>query len=237
MHSYDNHSAFSPLHHIGKTDEDEIEIDCTRVEVDLSTGQLINLLSICISTHHNTKHALKQQITSSLKPSFTTLALDNTWETKMSRPILPTTSISSVPSLQSQSSHSPTKSFRVLSTSSSKGKEKALEIPENGLLIPTDRDRDELEGKWLHHLGRFRIHSELKLQGYSLYSLRTWYVLLHELNGWDGADGEVFIENTLGTDYSYSHWTSGSGMLFIWNGYWRLMLDIGLFTRTRPRAI
>jgi hypothetical protein len=52
-----------------------------------------------------------------------------------------------------------------------------VEIPENGLLVPTDRDRDELEGKWLHTLGRFRVHSEMKLQGYSLYSLRTWYVL------------------------------------------------------------
>jgi hypothetical protein len=133
---------------------------------------------------------------------------------KMSRPILPTTSISSVPSLQSQSSHSPTKSFRVLSTSSSKGKEKAVEIPENGLLVPTDRDRDELEGKWLHHLGRFRVHSEMKLQGYSLYSLRTWYGRFTTMN-WVGADVEVFIENTLGTDYSYADWTSGSGMSFI----------------------
>jgi hypothetical protein len=131
----------------------------------------------------------------------------------MSRPILPTTSISSVPSLQSQSSHSPTKSFRVLSTSSSKGKDKAVEIPENGLLIPTDRDRDELEGKWLNTLGRFRIHSEIKLQGYSLYSLRTWYVLF--ITHMDGIDVEVFIENALGADYSYADWTSGSGMSFI----------------------
>jgi len=53
-----------------------------------------------------------------------------------------------------------------------------VDIPENGLLVPTDRDRDELEGKWLHHLGRLKVHSELKLQGYSLYSLRTWYVPL-----------------------------------------------------------
>jgi hypothetical protein len=140
----------------------------------------------------------------------------------MSRPILPTISISSVPSLQSQSSHSPTKSFRVLSTSStiSKGKEKAVEIPENGLLVPTDRDRDELEGKWLHALGRFRVHSEMKLQGYSLYSLRTWYVPSNVGLDWDGADVEVFIKNTLGTDYSYADWTSGSGMSFIsftWN--------------------
>ena len=38
---------------------------------------------------------------------------------------------------------------------------------------------------------------------------------------WDGADVEVFIQNSLGTDYSYSYWTPGSGMSFIWNGHWR----------------
>ena len=59
-----------------------------------------------------------------------------------------------------------------------------MEIPENGLLVPTDRDRDELEGKWLQHLGRMKVHSEIKLQGYSLYSLRTWYVPLE----WSGME-------------------------------------------------
>jgi hypothetical protein len=153
----------------------------------------------------------------------------------MSRPILPTTSISSVPSLQSQSSHSPTKSFRVLSTSSSKGKEKAVDIPENGLLIPTDRDRDELEGKWLHHLGRFRIHSEIKLQGYSLYSLRTWYVLLN--NKMTGM--ELMVRYL-----SRTHWaqtivtpTGPRDQVCHCDGYWGLMVDIGLPTRTRPRFI
>ena len=135
----------------------------------------------------------------------------------MSRPILPTTSISSVPSLQSQSSHSPNQSFRVLSTSSSKGKERAVEIPENGLLVPTDRDRDELEGKWLHQLGRLQVHSELKLQGYSLYSLRTWYVLLHKVMCRHGNWWKVLVKNTLGTDYSYPDWTSGSGISIILN--------------------
>jgi len=62
----------------------------------------------------------------------------------------------------------------------------------------------------------------MKLQGYSLYSLRTWYVLFTTMN-WDEADVEVFIKNTLGTDYSYANWTSGSGMSFIsiWNDYGR----------------
>jgi hypothetical protein len=36
---------------------------------------------------------------------------------------------------------------------------------------------------------------------------------------WYGADVEVFIKNTLGTDYSYSYWTSGSGMSFIRNEF------------------
>lgn len=51
-----------------------------------------------------------------------------------------------------------------------------VKIPANGLLVPTDRSREELEEKWLYHLGRFRIHSEVVLPGYSLYSLRSWYV-------------------------------------------------------------
>jgi hypothetical protein len=51
-----------------------------------------------------------------------------------------------------------------------------LDIPEHGLLVPTDREREEMEAKWLPLLGRFRVHSEISLQGYSLYSLRTWYV-------------------------------------------------------------
>ena len=109
-------------------------------------------------------------------------------------------SVSSVPSLQSQispsPSQSPNKPIRVTSNGSGhdatkgqekekerekeKEKEKGPEIPENGLLIPTDRYREEMEGKWIHHLGRFRVHSELILHGYSLYSLRTWYVNNHD---------------------------------------------------------
>jgi hypothetical protein len=57
----------------------------------------------------------------------------------------------------------------------SKGKERE-EIPNNGLLVPTDRPREELEEKWLRRLGMggMRIHSEVELRGYSLYSLRSW---------------------------------------------------------------
>ncbi|ORY30331.1 hypothetical protein BCR39DRAFT_564873 [Naematelia encephala] len=45
-----------------------------------------------------------------------------------------------------------------------------------GLLIPTDRNRDELESKWLPRLGRLRVLKEVVLTGYSLFSLRTWYL-------------------------------------------------------------
>jgi len=124
-------------------------------------------------------------------------------------------SVSSVPSLQSQispsPSQSPNKPIRVTSNGSghdaTKGQEKEKErekeqgpeIPENGLLIPTDRYREEMEGKWIHHLGRFRVHSELTLHGYSLYSLRTWYVNNH--------DGRDFVGRELIKRYlSRTHW-------------------------------
>lgn len=105
---------------------------------------------------------------------------------------------STVPSLQSQSSGSPSKQ-RIVSGQSQppasptivngngsgkgKGRELDVEVPPNGLLIPTDRERGELEEKWLSHLGRFRVHSEVVLHGYSLYSLRSWYVLLRSRGG------------------------------------------------------
>lgn len=105
---------------------------------------------------------------------------------------------STVPSLQSQSSGSPSKQ-RIVSGQSQtpasptivngngkgkgKGRELDVEVPPNGLLIPTDRERGELEEKWLGHLGRFRVHSEVVLHGYSLYSLRSWYVLLRSRGG------------------------------------------------------
>jgi hypothetical protein len=43
-----------------------------------------------------------------------------------------------------------------------------------GLLVPTDRTREELEDKWLPRLGKLRVDREVELAGYSLYSLRTW---------------------------------------------------------------
>ncbi|WVQ75907.1 hypothetical protein IAR50_005542 [Cryptococcus sp. DSM 104548] len=46
----------------------------------------------------------------------------------------------------------------------------------NGLLIPTDRDIDELEVKWLPNLGRLRVEREVVLKGYALYSLRNWFL-------------------------------------------------------------
>ena len=44
----------------------------------------------------------------------------------------------------------------------------------DGLLIPTDRPLEELEEKWLSKLGRLKVEKEIKLQGYALYSLRSW---------------------------------------------------------------
>ena len=46
--------------------------------------------------------------------------------------------------------------------------------PVAGLLIPTDRLKDDLEERWLPKLGRLRVEKEVILSGYSLYSLRTW---------------------------------------------------------------
>ena len=43
-----------------------------------------------------------------------------------------------------------------------------------GLLIPTDRTREDLEEKWLPKLGKLRVEREIVLSGYSLYSLRPW---------------------------------------------------------------
>ena len=45
-----------------------------------------------------------------------------------------------------------------------------------GLLIPTDRSREELEERWLPKLGGLKVEKEVVLTGYSLYSLRTWWV-------------------------------------------------------------
>ncbi|WWC86774.1 uncharacterized protein L201_001653 [Kwoniella dendrophila CBS 6074] len=46
----------------------------------------------------------------------------------------------------------------------------------DGLLIPTDRPLDELEDKWLSKLGKLRVEKEVRLQGYALYSLRSWFL-------------------------------------------------------------
>ena len=43
-----------------------------------------------------------------------------------------------------------------------------------GLLVPTDRSREDVEEKWLPRLGRLRIDREVVLEGYSLYLLRSW---------------------------------------------------------------
>ncbi|KAK8847532.1 hypothetical protein IAR55_005390 [Kwoniella newhampshirensis] len=48
--------------------------------------------------------------------------------------------------------------------------------PTNGLLIPTDRTLEELEGKWLSKLGRLKVDREVVLSGYALYSLRNWFL-------------------------------------------------------------
>ncbi|WWD21623.1 hypothetical protein CI109_106109 [Kwoniella shandongensis] len=49
-------------------------------------------------------------------------------------------------------------------------------IPNNGLLIPTDRTLEELEEKWLYKLGRLKVDREVVLSGYALYSLRNWFL-------------------------------------------------------------
>jgi hypothetical protein len=54
-----------------------------------------------------------------------------------------------------------------------------FEKPVQGLLIPTDRSREELEEKWLPKIGRLRVEKEVVLPGYSLYFLRTWYIHHH----------------------------------------------------------
>ncbi|ODN79552.1 hypothetical protein L202_03507 [Cryptococcus amylolentus CBS 6039] len=46
----------------------------------------------------------------------------------------------------------------------------------NSLLVPTDREIDELETKWLPNLGRLRVEREVVLKGYALYSLRNWFL-------------------------------------------------------------
>ncbi|WWD07525.1 hypothetical protein V865_005626 [Kwoniella europaea PYCC6329] len=47
---------------------------------------------------------------------------------------------------------------------------------QNGLLIPTDRPLEELETKWLRKLGNLKVEKEVRLQGYALYSLRSWFL-------------------------------------------------------------
>nr|XP_018265333.1 uncharacterized protein I303_01697 [Kwoniella dejecticola CBS 10117]OBR87491.1 hypothetical protein I303_01697 [Kwoniella dejecticola CBS 10117] len=49
-------------------------------------------------------------------------------------------------------------------------------LSKEGLLIPTDRPLDELEEKWLGKLGRLKVEKEVTLQGYALYSLRSWFL-------------------------------------------------------------
>ncbi|WRT64661.1 uncharacterized protein IL334_001595 [Kwoniella shivajii] len=52
----------------------------------------------------------------------------------------------------------------------------SIPVHRDGLLIPTDRPLDELEGKWLNKLGRLKVDREVILPGYALYSLRTWFL-------------------------------------------------------------
>lgn len=106
----------------------------------------------------------------------------------MSQPLTlrATSTNSSVPSLLSPSpspSPSPNKKADVSSQGQADGNGdghvqgqgvKGVDKPPHGLLVPTDRSREELEERWIHHLGRFKVHSEVVLPGYSLYSLRSW---------------------------------------------------------------
>ncbi|WVW78303.1 hypothetical protein I302_100257 [Kwoniella bestiolae CBS 10118] len=46
----------------------------------------------------------------------------------------------------------------------------------DGLLIPTDRPLEEVESKWLPRLGNLKVEREVRLQGFALYSLRSWFL-------------------------------------------------------------
>lgn len=69
----------------------------------------------------------------------------------------------------------PSKVFESPDTAgSSKGRDSA-EVDGPALLVPADREVEELEERWLGKLpGHLRVEREIRMEGYGLYSLRTW---------------------------------------------------------------